>query len=132
MEHSDKPTRATLAGTRDDIRHRAASGSLSRTPSLYAVSFLCLAAVVVGFIWHDLRGGYQDTLAYWNARLSTSVDERVRIATLWLTQRRTDGETVAQDPVTVRLLSIGRGRSEARNNRRGVELELERISSANG
>jgi hypothetical protein len=92
-----------LTSGRDDIRHRVRSGSLSRTPSLYAVSFLLLAAVIVGFIWHDLRRAYQDTLAYWNARLSTSVDERVRIATLWLTQRRIDGETVAQDSVTVRL-----------------------------
>ena len=132
MEDSDRHTRPIVTRGLDDIRHRVRSGSLSRTPSLYVVSFLFLAVVIVGFIWHDLRGGYQDTLAYWNARLSTSVDERVRIATLWLTQRRTDGETVAQDPVTVRLLSIGRGRSEARNNRRGVELELERISSANG
>ena len=132
MEHSDKPTTATLAGPRDDIRHRVTAGSLSKTPSLYAVSFLFLAAVVVGFIWHDLRGAYHDTLAYWNVRLSTSVDERVRIATLWLTQRRTDAEAVAQDPLTVRLLSTGESGSEVSDTQRGVERELERIASANG
>ncbi len=121
-----------MAGAGEDLRQRVTSSSLIRTPSLYTVSFLFLAAVVVGFIWHDLRGAYHDTLAYWNARLSTSVNERVRIATLWLTERRTDAEVVAQDPFTVRLLSTGGSGSEVSDTRRAVELELERIASANG
>src|SRR6516162_1175190 len=132
MECSDRETRPSLTGTHDVIRDGVSSGSFSRPPSLYAVSFLFLAAVVVGFIWHDLRQAYQGTLAYWNARLSTSVDERVRIATLWLTQRRTDGEAVAQDPLTARLFFTGESRSEVKDTRRGVKLELERITSANG
>jgi PAS domain S-box-containing protein len=121
-----------LAGAGEDLRQRVTSSSLIRTPSLYTVSFLFLAAVVVGFIWHDLRGAYHDTLAYWNARLSTSVDERVRIATLWLTQRRTDAEVVAQDPLTVHLLSRRGSGSEVNDTQRGVERELERVASANG
>src|SRR5215471_13632094 len=125
MENSDKHIKPILTGGRDDIRNRVMSGSLYRTPSLYAVSFLCLAAVVVGFIWHNLRGAYHDTLAYWNARLSTSVNERVRIATLWLTQRRTDAEAVAQDPLTVRLLAARGSISRVSETRRSVELELE-------
>ena len=50
MEDSDRHTRPILTSGRDNIRHRVRSGSLSRTPSLYAVSFLLLAAVIVGFI----------------------------------------------------------------------------------
>src|SRR5215470_6600391 len=77
MDHPDKPVTATSTKTRDEIRHRVASSSLSRTLSLYAVSFLFLAAVVVGFIWHNLRGAYRDTVTYWNARLSSSAEDRV-------------------------------------------------------
>jgi PAS domain S-box-containing protein len=118
--------RATLAGTREDIRHGVTSGSSSRTPSLYAVSFLFLAAVVVGFIWHDLSGAYRDTLTYWNARLSSSAEGRVKFDTLWVDERRRDAAVVSEDPDTARLLSAVRDRTtsgllEARQH---VEQEL--------
>jgi PAS domain S-box-containing protein len=132
MEYSDRRTRPTLAGTSDDSHRLVTSGSFSRTPSLYALSFLLLATVVVGFVWYDLHGAYHDTLAYWNARLSTSVDERVSIATLWLTQRRTEAEAVAKDLLTARLLSLGGNHSGVRDARRGVELELGRLASSGG
>src|SRR3974377_43758 len=105
MDHSDKPTTATLAGTRDDVRHRITPSSVSTTSSLYAVSFLFLATVVAGFIWHDLRGAYQDTLAYWNARLSSSADDRVKFDTLWLDERRRNEAIITENALTVRLLS---------------------------
>jgi hypothetical protein len=133
MENVDKPTKPILTGGRDDIRDRVMSGSLSRAPSLYAVSFLCLAAVVVGFIWHNLRGAYRETLTYWNARLSSSADDRVSFDTLWLDERRRDAAELAEDPDTVRLLSAAKDAASQRLEvRQYVEQELAGIRRAKG
>jgi PAS domain S-box-containing protein len=134
MERSDRQTRPSLAGTGEDLRQRVASSSLSRTPSFYAVSLLFLAAVVVGFIWHDLRGAYHDTLAYWNARLSGSADDRVRFDTLWLDERRRDTAAVTEDPYTVHLLSVAgySTTSQTLEARQYVEQQLAGIQRAKG
>ena len=134
MDHPDKPVTATSTKTRDEIRHRVASSSLSRTLSLYAVSFLFLAAVVVGFIWHNLRGAYRDTVTYWNARLSSSAEDRVSFDTLWLDERRRDVAEVAEDPYTARLLSATRdgATSPLQEARRHVGQELANLRRAKG
>jgi PAS domain S-box-containing protein len=134
MENSNKHTRPIFTGGCDDIRHCITPGSLSRTLSLFALSFLFLAAVVVGSIWHNLRGAYQDTLAYWSTRLSSSADGRVKFDTLWLDERRRDAAVVAENLYTARLLSAARDRAPSGllEARRHVEQELAGIQRAKG
>ena len=93
-----------------------ALGSLKKIISLYAVSFLILATVVVGFIWHDLRAEYRDTLAYWNVQLSSSADERVRVSALWLKERRTDTIAIAESPATIRCSLRGEAKAQWRKS----------------
>jgi PAS domain S-box-containing protein len=134
MKCSDRVREPTWVGTREDIRHGVTSGSHSRTLSLYALSFLFLATVVVGFIWHDLRGAYHDTLAHWSARLSSSADGRVKYDTLWLDERRRDAAVVSENPDTARLLLAVRDQatSELPEARQHVETELAAIQRAKG
>jgi PAS domain S-box-containing protein len=96
------------------------------------ISFLFLAAAVVGFIWHDLRAEYLNTLAYVNVQLSDSADDRVRISALWLNERRTDTMVVAENSGTVRLLSGGNSGREEAEIQLGVEREIARIAALNG
>jgi signal transduction histidine kinase len=132
MKPSEKRTKAVSTGPRSDREHRATLGSLKKIISLYAVSFLLLVTVVVGFIWHDLRAEYLDTLAYWNVQLSTSADDRVRISTLWLNERRTDTMVVAESDGTIRLLSAKGSRSQVAQIRQEVEREMAAIAAGNG
>jgi PAS domain S-box-containing protein len=132
MEHSEKRLKAVPAGTRNDTNDRAVQGSQKKIFSLYAISFLFLAAVVVGFIWHDLGAEYLDTLAYWNVQLSGTADDRVRISGLWLNERRTDTLAVAESSGTLRLLTSGGKRSELAKVRQGVEHGMARIAADNG
>jgi len=112
---------------RDAADNLQVSGSRKTIPSLYAVSFLFLVAMVVGFIWHDLRAAYRNTLDYWNVRLSNSADERVRMAALWRSERRMDIEVISKNPLTARLLSAS-GKKEITVTQRGVQREIETIS----
>ncbi len=132
MEPSEKITKAVSASTHKGTGDRATQGSLSKTILLYALTFLILATVVVGFIWHDLRADYHDTLAYWNVQLSSSADERVRVSTLWLKERRTDIIAIAEYPSTVRLLSAGVGKSQVAEIRQQVEKEIAHMAAVNG
>jgi PAS domain S-box-containing protein len=134
MEHSDTLTKPTVTGGRHAIHYGVTTASRSRTLSLYAVSFFFFATVVVGFIWHDLRGAYHDTLTYWNARLSSSADGRVKYDTLWLDERRRDAAVVSENPDTARLLSAVRDRATSGlpEARRHVERELAAIQHVNG
>jgi len=132
MEHSEKQTKAASAGTPNDTDNRAILGFLKRIPPLYAASFLILATVVVGFIGHDLRRAYRDTLAYWNVVLSNSATDQVNFITLWLDERRTDAEVIAENPLAVHLLSHKAGKGQPRDIRGAVERELTRIVSTNG
>ena len=132
MKPSEQRTEAVSAGTRNDGNGHATLGSLKKIIPLYALSFLLLATVVVGFIWHDLRAEYLDTLAYWNVQLSGSADDRVRISGLWLNERRTDTMAVAESSGTIHLLTAGVSRSEVAAVRRGVEHGLGHIASDNG
>jgi PAS domain S-box-containing protein len=132
MEHPENQTRAVSAGTRSDRDKRAILDSLKRISSLYAVGFLILCALVVGFIWHELRADYRSTLAYWNAQLSSSVDQWVGISALWLDERRTDTIAVAENPWTVRLLSAGESRGNVAEIRQEVGREIAHIAAVNG
>jgi PAS domain S-box-containing protein len=132
MEHPEKQTQAVSAGTRNDTGKRAILGSLKKISSLYAVSLLILATVVMGFIWHDLRAEYRDTLAYWNVWLSSSADDEVRVGALWLNERRTDTIAVAESPRVIRLLSAGGSRSKVAQIRQEVERGITHIAAVNG
>ncbi|MFZ0964709.1 MAG: PAS domain S-box protein [Terriglobia bacterium] len=125
MEHSEKQTQAAPAGARNDTNKLPTLGSLKRISSLYAVSFLILAAVVVGFIWHDLRADYFRTLSYWNEWLSSSADSRVRVVTLWWNDRRVDLDLVARNPLTESLLSASGSQGRETGTQRSVERDLD-------
>ncbi|MGO8815863.1 MAG: PAS domain S-box protein [Terriglobia bacterium] len=130
MEPSEETTNAVLAGPQDRTGNDARSGPLRKTVSLYVLSFLILATVVVGFIWHDLGADYRDTLAYWNVQLSSSADERVRVSSLWLKERRTDTVAIAASRWTVSLLSA-RG-SQTKELQQSVERETAHMAEVNG
>jgi len=132
MEPSEKPMKAAWVGNGSDPDHRAARGSLRKIPPLYAMSFLILATVVVGFIWHDLRGGYLDTLAYWNVQLSGSANDLVRITALWLNERRTDTSALAGSSATIRLLTEGGSKSALAEVPQAVERRIAHLTSVNG
>jgi PAS domain S-box-containing protein len=132
MKPPEKGTKAASAGPRNDTYKRATPGSLRTISSLYVVSFLILAAVVVGFIWHDLRAEYRDTLAYWNVELSSSAEARVRVVTLWWNDRRMDLGLVARNPLSERLLSASGSPGGATATQRDMERELEGIRQGYG
>ena len=122
-----------MTGTLSGQGKRPSLGSPKKIFSLYGISFLFLAGLVVGFIWHDLRGKYRDTLDYWNVQLSTSADDQVRISTLWLNERRVDTTTVAVSTGTVRLLEATENHnSEAAEIRQGEERGIGHIAAVNG
>jgi PAS domain S-box-containing protein len=132
MEHSEKRTEGLSTDTRNGTSDRAAPSPFKKISSLYAISFLFLVTVVVGFIWHDLRADYRSTLAYWNVQLSSSADDRVRISALWLKERRTDTLSVATNHGVIRLLSAEGSGSIAAEMRQGVERKLAHIAAVNG
>jgi PAS domain S-box-containing protein len=132
MEPSQKTTKAASASPQNGTGNRATLGSLSKSISLYVLSFLILATLVVAFIWQDLRADYHDTLTYWNVQLSSSADERVRVSTLLLKERRTDTIAVADYPSTIRLLSAGGGKGKVAEIRRKVEEEIAHMAAVNG
>ena len=103
---------------------------LRSLPAVYVLGLLLLAIFIGGFIWHDLRGAYHDALAYWNVRLSGSAQDRVRIIALWLSERRTDAEAIAEDPLAGELLQTPKGR--ATDAARLLQRKLEGIEEARG
>ncbi len=134
MEHSDRRTIVASAITRDNASNLAPPRSLVRIRSLYALSFLFVTAVVAGLIWHNLRTAYRDTLSYWNVRLSNSADDWVKIGTLWLGERRKNASLVAQNPLTVRLLSVAKNEDkttpQVRQMQERLGQELARVARA--
>ena len=130
MGHLEKRTETASAATQTTMDNRAPRGSPKKVFSLYVLSFLILATVVVGFIWHDLGADYRDTLAYWNVQLSSSADERVRVSSLWLKERRTDTVAIAASRWTVSLLSA-RG-SQTKELQQSVERETAHMAEVNG
>jgi len=132
MEPSNRRITPALATTADSKRNWALPSLLRGIPSVYTISLFSIVAVVVGFIWYDLHGAYHDTLAYWDARLSSSAVERVSFATLWLNERRTDTVAIAENALSARLLSTASNRSELTETRQGVEQAIERMARING
>ena len=112
--------------------NRAPRGSPKKVFSLYAVSFLIVSTLVVGFIWHDLQAEYRETLAYWNVQLSSSADERVRVSALWLKERRTDTIAIAENPSTIRSLSAGGSKGPGAEILHQVEGEIAHMAAVNG
>jgi PAS domain S-box-containing protein len=88
--------------------------------------------VVVGFLWYDLRAAYQETLTYWNSNLSNSADEQTSIETLWLLERRTDTEGIANNPATFRMLfkKVNEGQRAAIQHE--VERAIDEMARING
>jgi len=132
MELSKKRMKSGFTDTHNDTVYGAALGSSKKISSLYVISFLILATLVVGFIWHDLRADYRDTLSYWNVQLSGSADEQVRVSALWLRERRTDTIAVAQNPWAVRLLSGRESRGKAAEVRQKLEQAIAHLATVNG
>jgi len=133
LKQSKHRTEAVSTSTPAERGKGAPLGSLGTILSLYVISFLFLATLVVGFIWHDLRAEYRDTLDYWNAQLSTSADDRIRISALWLNERRTDTLAIAESTGTRLLLAGLEGkRREAVETRQGEERGIAHIAAVNG
>ena len=100
--------------------------------SPYALSFLILAILVVGFVWVDLERAYRDTLAGWDQRLSSAAEARSRIVTLWRRERRMDIGVAIINPAIARLLSAAGVLDKAHAPRREAEAELEAMRHGNG
>jgi len=132
MAASNKPTTSARPGSPDGAQVLRNPRSLSRLPSFYIPTFLLLAAVAAGVIWHDLDGAYRRTLADWNVRLSTAAEARVRTANLWRNERRMDIGLVMRDPSTVRLLSTLPHERASTAIKRDAEKELEAVKEGYG
>ena len=128
------PELSTLhpAPSTDKVQDRAVRLSRWSNLWLYLVSFLLLVTTVWGFVRHNLRQAYRDTLAYWDVRMSNSDVERVSYATLWLNERRTDTVVVARNPLTIALLTAAANRGDVLRPRRSVEHYVDRIVRDNG
>jgi PAS domain S-box-containing protein len=99
---------------------------------VYVLIFLLVVAVVVGFLWYDLRAAYHDTLTYWDSSLSNAADEQANVETLWLLERRTDTEAIANNPATIRLLGGKVSSGNLGQTRQEVELEIDKMARING
>jgi PAS domain S-box-containing protein len=132
MDPSKDLPAPSLSDARDGVGRRIVPATYRSLPRLYLLSLLFLAPVMAGFIWYNLRQAYQDTLAYWNVRLSSSADERMRVATLWLNERRTDTAAMARNPGIMRLLARGPTQSGLADARQGAEREIARMARING
>ena len=132
MGPSHEPTKPLQTSILDDAEHHSVSLLRWTDLSLYILSFVFLTTVVVGFVWHDLREVHRDTLAYWDVRLSSSADERVSFANLWLNERRTDTEAIADNVLSARLLSTAANRSNITATRQQADLAIERMARING
>ncbi len=110
----------------------ASPGRRRNIPWLYVISLVLLAAVVAGFVLHDLRRARRDALAYWNALLTNTVNDRIGVATLWLAERQTDAEVIAANPSALGLLTHMGSRGKDSGALHNVVQDLTRISNANG
>jgi PAS domain S-box-containing protein len=122
MNQPQDRTGAVLTALPSEPGKRSLPGSFRGILSLYVISFLFLTALVVGFVWHDLRAEYRETLDYWNVQLSGSADDRIRISALWLNERRTDTLAIAESGETLRLLTALENKS---GNLAQIQEELE-------
>jgi PAS domain S-box-containing protein len=107
------------------------SGKLRHLPRLLIISFVLLATAVTGFIWHDLRRARADTVGHWKVLLSNAADEQVRVITLWLGERQSDAEQIAENPITISLLAdaeVGQKKAEFHTR---VRQDLDRITRTN-
>src|SRR5690242_11525966 len=115
MEPSDKQPTPALA----------APGQ--RRAGLHLLAFLILAVIVATTLAFDLRRAYHDTLNHWEVLFSNSASDRITLVTLWLNQRKTDTELIAENPATASLLTDG-ATNQAAANRAVVEREMERMT----
>jgi PAS domain S-box-containing protein len=99
---------------------------------VHIVIFLLVVGVVVGFLWYDSRAAYHETLNYWDANLSNSANEQVKVETLWLIERRTDTEAIALEGSTIRLLSTKADNHNLAWTKRQVEGAIDKMARING
>ena len=113
--------------------HRAVKSGRDprQSPQLLIVGFLLLATAVTGFVWHDLRTARNNIVAHWNVLLSNSAEEQVRVITLWLGERQADAEEVAENPLTLDMLSGAQSDEKTAQTRRNVVRDLDRITRSN-
>ena len=132
MNSAHEPTRSGRSNAPDQTNHRAVFSFQRKTLPIYALSYLFLAALTLGFILRDLHQAYQDTLAYWNARMSNSAVERVSYVALWLNERRTDTMALANHDLSVGLLSTQVNNSTRAETRRQLEWQIQSFARTNG
>jgi two-component system cell cycle sensor histidine kinase/response regulator CckA len=132
MEPSEK--HQTTPSTLTNERHRADGIVGPRRTSIWfsIASVLLLATIVSGIIWHDLSQARHDTLVYWNALLTNTINARVGMAQLWLDERQADIGEIATNPSTVHLLSEARGRSEDVEIPQNLDRSLTKVIQGNG
>ena len=132
MDPSDKRRAVDLSDRRNTKLTKSTRQRLRNLPWLYIVSFLFLGLLIGGFIWHDLGVAYDSTLAFWNAVLSHSAKDRVGIISLWLSERRTDAEIVANDPHTACLLGAAGGTGSKAEAKKFMARKLQGIEPGRG
>ena len=100
--------------------------------AFYSSAFAILAVVVAGLIWYDLQQAYRDTIAYWEVRMSASAAERLSFANLWLNERRTDTQAIADGRLSARLLAGAANHEAPDSSRRSEVAAIEKMARING
>ena len=131
MEQPHEPPQSTSTFGSRENNNLAAGPSQSHLP-VYVLIFLLVVAVVIGFLWYDLRTAYRDTLNYWDSNLTNSADLQINVGNLWLAERRTDTEAIARSTATIRLLSFRESSANMADTRQEVERAVDKMARING
>ena len=74
-------------------------------PWQYELAFLLFAILVVILASYSIWQDYRETRHYWLDRMSSVADDRARMISNWLVERRADAEIAAANPSVLSLLS---------------------------
>ena len=88
-------------------------------PRQYDLAFLLFAILVVILASYSIWQDYRETRHFWLDRMSSVADDRARMISNWLVERRADAGVVAANPSVLTLLS---GRAWTRST--GHEKEI--------
>src|SRR5262245_6168579 len=105
-------------------RRRAVDGA----PWVYGLVFLLGTALVAGFMWYHIDGERRVALEHWRARMSTVADDRARLVSGWINQRRADADVLAAFPPVRAVL----GGSASADTSQAVVAHLDRVVRAYG
>jgi PAS domain S-box-containing protein len=76
-----------------------------KVPWIYVGVFLLVAGAVAAGTWLLIRNQERKALQTWETRLSSVADDRARLVSNWLSERKADAEVLADLPSVRRLLS---------------------------